>query len=102
MLIGTAESVRNVRDVVALLKQLCQDVPNVFYERASCMEALVVLKLASLFTRPKLETLHEELAHVSANVLEMFCHRDYQGFASFFQDMLVLMQGGHGNCASPL
>ncbi|ELR13402.1 uncharacterized protein ACA1_243620 [Acanthamoeba castellanii str. Neff] len=39
-----------------------------------------------------LETLHEELAHVTANVLELFCHRDYQGFASFFHDALLLIQ----------
>ncbi len=78
---------------MALLKQLCQDVPNIFCEGGSCMEALIVLKLASLFSHPKLETLHEELAHVTANVLELFCHRDYQGFASFFHDALLLIQG---------
>jgi hypothetical protein len=89
----TTESVRNVRDVVVLLKQLCQDVPNIFCEGGSCMEALVVLKLASLFAHPKLEPLHEDLAHVTANVLELFCHRDYQGFSAFFQDALLLLQG---------
>jgi hypothetical protein len=57
------------------------------------MEALIVLKLASLFRHPKLETLHAELTHVTANVLELFCHRDYQGFAAFFQDALLLIQG---------
>lgn len=88
-----ADYVRNVRDVVALLRQLCQVVPNIFDHGGKCLEALILLKLASLFTHPKLEGIHEDIGSVSASVLELFCHRDFEGFNAFFQDTLLLMQG---------